>query len=1092
MQCLAAGSAWARACNPCRRCPAPVLAAPSHALQASLVLGISCRRSTILKKCRHLTRIIASASREDRIKTPSQKPSFCGRNTTPISGLNKFLSSTAKVLGVAGLMVLTMLSGPTRAAHARDRAVHSPPPVATLAQHRNPVLSDLAAAAGPAATADAAAATADADSADVAGTRGAVEAAYTAFLERVTAQVLADNPGAQGQPELLKRLVRARALGTPLSFDELMRSRVPAPDDVPNRNSRQEVAEQIKAIIDQYDREDFDLGIKQFMLEAKVKAKLEAASRGTSRDRAAPKDYEEALAAELFAAEAGAAPKEKAKTEDMVDDAFTTEVVEEALALFGDANSVKTAWRTQDVMRELSYTQLWSLVEEGHVARLRFYGPERNKVMVTTKASAPGGVRVSKVVLPPDPELLDHLVAHGVAVDEGASEDDRLRASLFIQTLRYTVPFMVISGLFWILHTWILDPVPNKFRRQEFIRYRREMLHVASKLNFRTPAREIRIDTTSPDFIKWDDINGIDEVKNEITEIIEYLRNPALLRSRGVARIGGILLAGAPGTGKTLLAKAIAAEGGVRMFTCSGTDFYDVYSGVGARRIRETFDRLRNAAPAILFIDEFDALGAARGAQASGDESASIINELLVQMDGFEDNRGIVVLGATNRPNAIDSALIRPGRFDRIIYMPLPDAAGRAKIMQVHARNKAVDPTINWYEVARAMAGFTGADVMGLMARAARMAARQGREAITEDDIYAAMENKTVEAMVENTSAGGGGGFVADDVSPDNPEPIPPQLRKSISVYEAGKALIAYITPEYEEIARVSVCPLNIISGFTLFVEDEDKNVNAILTRSELEARMVVSLAGRCSEKLVMGEGNVTGMGSPDLFHANLIAREMVMSMGMGRRTGPVDLLRVMGAAEGAPGESTLRAGPEISEEEPFYYHTSDMSTEQARVALSEVVELLEAAEAKAMYGLAMNWKPLQALTQALLDRGTLTGKEVAHILETNGVIHFPDPYTGGFGWDPDGSLRYPFKPETPAPTAEELERAKRKKEEEDEAAKPKLTGALAKTWFAGTEHDVPRTPDGRFAYGWHWNMPYSIRKTLPDWYKKELERYSY
>ncbi|GLC69378.1 ATP-dependent zinc metalloprotease FTSH 1 [Pleodorina starrii] len=1096
MQCSAAGSALARGYKACRRCPAPVLAAP-HAIHVSLLLGISCRRSALLQKCKRGASFVASASREERSQEPSQGPSVSGRSPAEPSGISKFISSAAKMLGVVGLMAFAMLSGPTRAAHARDRAL-APPATARIAHAHhssNPVISDLAAAsataAEPASAAEALAA--DATSTSSSSAEPAVEAAYRAYLERISAQVLAENPGAAGQPELLARLVRARALGTPLSFDELMRSRVVAPEDVPNRNSRQEVAEQIRAIIDQYDREDFDLGIKQFMLEAKVKAKLEAASRGSSRDRAAPKDYEEALAAELFASEAGAAPKEKAKTEDMVDDAFTTEVVEEALALFGDANSVKTTWRTQDVLRELSYTQLWSLVEEGHIAKLRFYGPEKNKVLATTRASAPGGVRVCKVVLPPDPTLLDHLSAHGVVVEAGASEDDRLRASLIIQMLRYTAPFLVISGLFWVLHSWLLDPVPNKFRRQEFIRYRREMLHVASKLNFRTPAREVRIDTTSPDFIKWDDINGIDEVKREITEIIEYLRNPGLLRSRGVARIGGVLLAGAPGTGKTLLAKAIAAEGGVRMFTCSGTDFYDVYSGVGARRVRETFDRLRNSAPAILFIDEFDALGAARGAQASGDESASIINELLVQMDGFEDNRGIVVLGATNRPGAIDSALIRPGRFDRIIYMPLPDAAGRAKIMQVHARNKAVDPNINWYEVARAMAGFTGADVMGLMARAARMAARQGREAITEDDIYAAMENKTVEAMVENTSVGGGGGLVADDPTPDNPEPIPPQLRKSIATYEAGKALVAYITPEYEEIARVSVCPLNIISGFTLFVEDEDKNVNAILTRSELEGRMVVSLAGRCAEKLVMGEGNLTGMGSPDLFHANLIAREMIMSMGMGRRTGPVDLLRVVGAADGAPGGETLRAGPEMADEDPFYYHTTDMSTEQARVALSEVVELLEAAEAKAMYGLAMNWKPLEALTQALLDRGTLTGKEVAHILETNGVIHFPDPYTGGFGWDPDGSLRYPFKPEMSAEEQQQkqAEEAAAKAKAEAEA-KPVLTGALAKTWFAGTEHDAPRTPDGRFAHGWHWNMPYSVRKTLPDWYKKELDRYSY
>ena len=182
------------------------------------------------------------------------------------------------------------------------------------------------------------------------------------------------------------------------------------------------------------------------------------------------------------------------------------------------------------------------------------------------------------------------------------------------------------------------------------LRYRRELLYIASKLNFRSPARVVKIDKDAPDFIAWEDINGIDSVKKEIVEIIDYLKNPALLRQRGVARIGGVLLAGAPGTGKTLLAKSIAAESGVSMFTCSGTDFFDVYTGVGARRIRETFEKLRNNAPAILFVDEFDALGAARGAQASGDESSSIINELLVQLDGFEDNNGIVLLVSPVRP----------------------------------------------------------------------------------------------------------------------------------------------------------------------------------------------------------------------------------------------------------------------------------------------------------------------------------------------------------------------------------------------------------------------------------------------------------
>lgn len=588
------------------------------------------------------------------------------------------------------------------------------------------------------------------------------------------------------------------------------------------------------------------------------------------------KDFEEKLAEQLFAGEDNS-DRKAVRSEDVPDDAFTTEAAEEAWALFGGPASLKTAWRSSEHLTALSYTQFWTLAAEGHVAKVRAYGPEKRAAMVTLKPSAPGGERVCKVVLAPDPDLLPHLAAHGVSFDAGAPESDRLGRALVIQVLRYNMPFVFISAVFWVLHTWILDPIPNKFRRREFIRYRREILHVGSKLNFRSPARQVFIDTAGPDFISWGDINGIDEVKREIEEIIDYLKNPALLRLRGVNRIGGVLLAGAPGTGKTLLAKAIAAESGVRMFTCSGTDFYDVYTGVGARRIRETFDMMRNFAPAILFVDEFDALGAARGAAAGGDESASIINELLVQMDGFEDNRGVVVLGATNRPGAIDAALVRPGRFDRIIYMPLPDAEGRAKILQVHARNKAVDPAINWLEAARSMAGFTGADCMGLMNRAARMAARMGRGAITEDDIYAAMENKAMEAFQENT----GSPLPGDEGVPD---PIPPQLRRAICVYEAGKALLAYITPDHDEIARISICPYNIVTGYTLFVEDEDARADALLTRGDMESAMVVALAGRCAERLVMGESEMTGLGSTDLFQANMIAREMVLSAGMGRK----------------------------------------------------------------------------------------------------------------------------------------------------------------------------------------------------------------
>ncbi|WIA15942.1 hypothetical protein OEZ85_012685 [Tetradesmus obliquus] len=883
-------------------------------------------------------------------------------------------------------------------------------------------------------------------------------------------------------------------LGVPLDFEALNTSMVYAPGDVQERKDRGQIYTFLNAMLNQYDNEDFDLGIKQFMIEQAIQQEMED---GLDKKGDA-KDFEEKLAEQLFADE-GDGEKIQVRSSDIGTDAFTTEKMEEAAMVVGPQASLRTAWRVQEHLQELSYTQLWTLVGEGHVDALRVYGPEQSAAIVTLKASAPGGARQCKVVLAPDPDLAEHLLLHGVMLTHTSYEGDRLQRAFLIQIARYTMPFVAISAIFWLLHTWILDPVPNKFRRREFIRYRREILHVGTKLNFRSPARQVFIDTSGPEFIGWDDINGIDEVKAEIEEIIDYLKNPALLRLRGVSRIGGVLLAGAPGTGKTLLAKAIAAESGVKMFTCSGTDFYDVYTGVGARRIRETFEMLRNFAPAVLFVDEFDALGAARGAAAAGDESASIINELLVQMDGFEDNRGLVVLGATNRPGAIDAALIRPGRFDRIIYMPLPDAEGRAEILQVHARNKSVDPTINWQEVARAMSGFTGADCMGLMARAARMAARQGREAISEEDIYAAMENKAMEAFQELSGAPqpGYSGL---------PDPIPASLRKSIAVYEAGKALVAYITPEYDEIARVSICPYNMITGYTLFVEDEAARANALLSRGDMEGVMVVHLAGRAAEKMVMGEAEMTGLCAPDLFHANMVAREMVLSAGMGRKIGPMDLMSLHPkASEDSSGDLLRTLEPKDASEEEFYYHASDMPTEMARVALSDVLELLEAAEAKAAYGLAINWKPLQALVDTLLQRGVLQGKEVAHILETNGVIHFPDPYTVGFGWEDDGSLLYPFKPRPEGPNSPgdgssssgggggagpDAGPDAGPSGGEGEEKELALAGAAAKTWYAGSEFDAPRKADGKFEYGWHWNSPFRVKRDVPDLFRKEVERY--
>lgn len=756
----------------------------------------------------------------------------------------------------------------------------------------------------------------------------------------------------------------------------------------------------------------------------------------------------------------------------------SSEMLSYELEAHPDRYSVRSA--SHSFMRDLSYTQFWILVQEGLVDKVRFFGPDKNTVMVTTKDAAPGGRRTVKLVLPPDPELFDHLVAHGVFIDTGVSEAQRLGSAWLVQVARYCLPMFVFSSIAWAISRMFLDSSFAGRRvwvmEDEVAQWEAEQgFSTEYNLQFDTPIRPIDVNPADPSFIAWDDIHGIDSVKKEIEEAIAFLKNPRKLMKLGIRKIGGILLAGAPGTGKTLLAKALSHEADVPMFGCSGTDFQEMYVGMGASKIRKTFELLKSVAPCILFIDEFDALGMARGSDKEGsmgdEEAVNTINELLTQMDGFEANKAVLILAATNRPGVLDEALTRPGRFDRVVYMPSPDLRGRAQILQVHAGRRPHNPDINWFEIARAIPGYTGADIMGLINRSSRMAARAGHARMEEDDIYAAMEYGALIQQDELAQDG-----VVNDPTP---EPIPPLLRKSIATYQAGKALLAYITPEFEEISRVTCCPYGVAAGYTMFVEDEDKSLNTVVTRADMESHLVVNLAGRAAEKLVLGDSEVTGQGAPDVFQANLIAREMVLSCGMGRKVGPVSLLEHV-----VPPEDSDFTSVGLDEDES-YTQVADMSTEMARVAFAEVVELLEAAEAKAYYGLAMNWGALSALVDALLARGSLSGKAVAEVLEENGVVHFPDPHLIGFGWDQNGELNYPFKPEK----AVDGEAAAAGEVVEEP---PKLTGLAAKTWFAGTEWDAPRDKDGKFRGGWHWNFPYSVRKDLPEWYRKEVERYAY
>lgn len=359
------------------------------------------------------------------------------------------------------------------------------------------------------------------------------------------------------------------------------------------------------------------------------------------------------------------------------------------------------------------------------------------------------------------------------------------------------------------------------------------------------------------------------------------------------------------------------------------------------------------------------------------------INQLLAEMDGFEDNTGVVVMAATNRPAALDQALTRPGRFDRIVHLPLPNMEGRVGILKVHSRDKKIDPNLDFSKLARATAGFTGAELMNLMNQAAILAARQRQPFIGSDEAFEALEKIHAEKM--------GGSVTAAEFEQDV---IPERMRRTICIYEAARALVGYITPDFDEIQRVSVCPGGLATGHTYFLPKEERLESRITTRAYMESRMVVALAGRCAEHLILGEAHVSTAGAADLELANSVAREMVYRCGFGRRTGPVALMD----------------NEEVYLNKDRTRRVADISTEMAKIAYTDIKELMEGAEAKAYWAIASNYTALQALAKKLYEVQTMNGEEVKEIIESCDPKKFEGPYVFGFSWSENGELVWPGK----------------------------------------------------------------------------------
>lgn len=366
--------------------------------------------------------------------------------------------------------------------------------------------------------------------------------------------------------------------------------------------------------------------------------------------------------------------------------------------------------------------------------------------------------------------------------------------------------------------------------------------------------------------VTFEDVAGADEEKQELVEIVDYLKNPAKYREIGARVPKGVLLVGPPGTGKTLLAKAVAGEAGAPFFSISGSDFVEMYVGVGASRVRDLFDQAKKHTPSIIFIDEIDAVGRQRGAGLGGghDEREQTLNQLLVEMDGFTENENIIVMAATNRRDILDPALLRPGRFDRQVVVSYPDIKGREEILKVHTRNKNIGPDVDLKTIAATTAGFTGADLENLVNEAALLAARNNRKAVTKTDI----EEATIKVVA----------------GPEKKSRIVSPEDKRITAYhEAGHAVTTLFCPTQDKVHQVSIIQRGMAAGFTMHLPEKD---NSHVTKKRMEESIIVLLGGRAAEKLILDD--ITTGASNDIERATSVARDMVTRYGFSEKLGPI------------------------------------------------------------------------------------------------------------------------------------------------------------------------------------------------------------
>ncbi len=583
--------------------------------------------------------------------------------------------------------------------------------------------------------------------------------------------------------------------------------------------------------------------------------------------------------------------------------------------------------------QELDYSTFVSEVQRGNVLKVtiqdqKIYGERRDNSLFTT-------------VRPPifDAKLMDDLLNNDVQVLGKEPEQPGLLQQLLVAAF----PILIIIAVFMFFMRQMQGGMGGRGGPMSFGRSKARLLS------------DDQIKTT------FADVAGVDEAKEDVAELVEYLRDPAKFQRLGGKIPRGVLMVGPPGTGKTLLAKAIAGEAKVPFFSISGSDFVEMFVGVGASRVRDMFDQAKKQAPCIIFIDEIDAVGRHRGGGHGGghDEREQTLNQLLVEMDGFEGNEGIIVIAATNRADVLDRALLRPGRFDRQAYVGLPDIRGREQILKVHMRKVPLDEKVSPSIIARGTPGFSGADLANLVNEAALLAARSNKRLVTTEEFEKARDKIMMGAERKN--------LVMNEKEKIN-----------TAYHEAGHAIVGRLVPEHDPVHKVSIIPRGRALGVTHFLPEEDKYS---LSKTALESQICSLFGGRLAEEMILGFEGVTTGASNDIERATQMARKMVTRWGLSEKMGPL----LYGEDEAQyPGAAT----------------TKQYSDETSKAIDDEVRRIIDSCYARSKKILQDNMDILHAMKDALMEYETIDSDQVDDLMARRKVRpprdwHSNDP--GGF-----------------------------------------------------------------------------------------------